>query len=249
MDWTGQPRLIERLPEDTKAGQASFGISMYEIMCCQLRRFPRLLIPYSLHYMVTALQHGVPKTATMFRGTVQVEDARAEVNRELDAALRFDANVLSVLLLVWLRELPNPIIPVEMHDEFLVMATDGKFFGVVEKMPQVHKLTLLYLTGFLKTLLANQAIHGLSRRHIATIFGPPVVNSARGGRTSDTLDNLAVALLAKLMAERDTAAVFPLKDEYLAPPGSSSHSGGRHRGSTTSRKPSANGPGPDFDDD
>jgi hypothetical protein len=250
MNWAAQPHLIERLPQDIKAGQASFGISLYEIMWCQRRRFRLLPIPYCLHYIVTALtERGVPKTATIFRRAVQVEDARAEINRELYAVQRFDAHVLSALLLVWLRDLPNPIIPVEMHNEFLVMATDGKFIGFVEKMPQVHRLTLLYLTGFLKTLLANKAIHGLSKRDIAKIFGPPVVNSVRGGRPSSKLDELAVSLLAKLMTEMDTTIVFPLNDEYLVDTDKSSQSRGKHSGSTPLRRASAERPEPESDDD
>jgi hypothetical protein len=99
------------------------------------------------------------------------------------------------------------------------MARQSKFLGFVERLPQVHQLTLTYLIGFLQEIVQNAAYTCMERADIGAIFGPCIVNPSRiAGTTGAKVQELttqAVAFCTRLLEPREAAIIYPLNPAYL----------------------------------
>jgi hypothetical protein len=141
------------------------------------------------------------------------------VNDDRTAIARGDVNVIASLLKTWLKELPNPLVPSEMFDLFEEMSDQNKYLGFVERLPQVHQLTLIYLIGFLQEVCHNTEFTGMEKADLAMIFGPCIVNPAKA-ITADPeriqrITEKAVAFCSRLIEARDPSIVYPLNPVYL----------------------------------
>jgi hypothetical protein len=170
------------IPTEVDKGTAVFGCLLYECMWNQRKAYPRLPIPFILYELISKLkERGAFHTYSIFQlpgneGIIQ--SIRVDVNRRIEILAIGDVNVLANLLKMWLKELPNPIVPIELIDSFTTMAEQGKYLGFVEMIPQVHQLSLLYIVGFVRELVQHVAETGMEKTELAMIFGPLIVNPA-----------------------------------------------------------------------
>jgi hypothetical protein len=162
------------------------------------------------------------RTEGIFRspGTVGVvNEILYTVNVDMTTIGRGDVNVIATLLKIWLEQLPNPLVPVELVDLFETMCNQNKFLGFVEKLPQVHQLTLVYLIGLLQEVCHNTEYTGMEKADLAIIFGPLIVNPVRAARADQqkvqTLTELSVAFCSRLIEARDPSIIYPLNSAYL----------------------------------
>jgi hypothetical protein len=217
------PKWLNAAPTCFIHGASSFGCLLYECLWCQRSQYPKLPIPYVIHYMITLLkEHGALTTPGLFSGRPRdaaVAEVLAVVNFSVKVLGRADVATLAALLTIWLRELPNPLVPVELLESFETMANATKYLGFVEQLPQAHQLTLLYLIGFLQEVCKNGERNGCNRATIAAQFGPCIVNPER---TADgdsarirTLSELGTAFCARLIEAKDTSAIYPIPEQYL----------------------------------
>jgi hypothetical protein len=226
-DYSNNKNYLEQIPGEITGGKRVIGVSLYELMWCQKPMYPKLPIPYGLHHIVTLLkERNALKTDGIFR--VQgneglLREILAEVDQDAAVLARGDVHVLATFLKTWLKELPNPIVPIELFNNFQEMAEQNKFLGFVETLPQVHLLTLTYIIGFLKELLENQEYTGMDKSDISTIFGPCFVNPARFAKKNpelvQKLTELSVAFCRRLLDARDATIIYPLNPAYLPVPG------------------------------
>jgi hypothetical protein len=219
------PGWVERIPAQMTAGTAVFGVSLYEVMWCQRMAYPKLVVPYVLHYMVTELRaRGVFRTEAIFRISGNeglMKSIREEVNENMTAIARGDVNVIAGLLKLWLKELPNPVVPIELTAEFKEMCMENKYLRFTERIPQVHQLVLVYLVGFVKELAGAARVTNMENADLAMVFGPLIVNPVRAGNGDpdmvQKLTELSIAFFSRLVEMRDTAGIYPLNPEYLTP--------------------------------
>jgi hypothetical protein len=219
------PHYLEHIPSHLTRGREVFGSSLYEIMWCQKPTFPRLVIPYILHYMVEQLKaRQCFRSEFIFRipgNEGLVKAIRSEVNVNMAAIARGDVNVIAQLLKLWFNELPNPVVPIELVDEFQQMCEQNKFLAFVEKLPQVHQLVLVYLIGFTKELAGNAQYTGMEKADLAMVFGPLIVNPIKSALNDPVkvqkLTELSVAFFHRLVDVRDTSGIYPLNPAYLVP--------------------------------
>jgi hypothetical protein len=227
LDFQANPRYVEQIPTQITRGHDVFGSLLYEMMWCQKAQFTRLPVPYVLHYMVELLKDkSAFRTKDIFTtpGTEGiVKDIRAHVNDDMTVIARGDVNVVATLLKMWIKELPNPIVPVEQIQQFQALCEQNKFLAFVEMMPQVHQLTLVYLIGFLQELSKASEYTGMEKSDLATIFGPCIVNPSRAAANDadlvQRLTSLSVAFCSRLIDMRDPAVVYPLQAAYLVEAG------------------------------
>ncbi|VDK42409.1 unnamed protein product [Anisakis simplex] len=101
-----------------------------------------------------------------------------------------DVNVVSSLLKMFLRKLPEPLLT-DKHYPFFIDANRiashpqrlHKLRNLVRKLPSAHYATLKYLIAHLRAVVAHSYINKMETRNLALMFGPSIV------RPSD--DNMA----------------------------------------------------------
>jgi hypothetical protein len=223
VDWAADKRFIERNAEEITAGRACFGVLLYEMMWCQKNEYQQLPIPYVLYYMIELLkERNALRTNGIFRqpGTEGVvQEILNDVNEDMTVMSKGDVNVVGTLFKIWLRELPNPVIPVEQCEIFQQMVDQNKVLGFVEKLPQVHQLTLIYVIGFLQELCRSSEHTGMDKADLAMVFGPCFVNPIKVAPNEpekiQKLTELSVVLCSRLIEARDPSVVYPLTQAYL----------------------------------
>jgi hypothetical protein len=224
-DFSNDDRLLRDPTDVILSHTFSFGVLLYELVWAQRAHIPRMPIPYVLHYMIELFkERGGLRAEGIFTNSGNdglVREIRGEVNRNMSVLTRGDANVLGSLIKLWLHDLPNPIVPIEMAGTFIERGDRGQFRGFLELLPSLHQRTLTYLSEFLKDVLKNAEYNGLERSDLATVFGPCIVNPLRsaGGDAQivQKLTGLSVAFCNQLLQERESAVLYPLNPEYLQP--------------------------------
>jgi hypothetical protein len=141
------------------------------------------------------------------------------VNENINVISRADVPTLAELLKVWLRELPDRLLPIQMREMFLEMAGSSKFLGFVEKMPQTHQLTFLYVIGFFQDVSKSGEHNGCNQCMIAAQFGSLVVNTERrqpeDAQNIERLNISATAFVGILIEAKETAIISPIAERYL----------------------------------
>jgi hypothetical protein len=210
---------IERIPGHPKKGRASFGVILYEMMFCQRAAFPRLPIPFALHYIISLLkQRNATRTPGIFQNQANealVAELLADANDDIEVISRGDVNVIATILKRWVADLVDPIVPSEMADVFVQMCDQGRLLGFVEHLPQVHRMTLTYLVGFLQEVVANAQVNGMDIHDLAVVFGPLVVRPAKSPSLAQRLTQASIVFFERLLGARDSSLVYPLNPAYL----------------------------------
>ena len=225
LDIARNKTYIETIPQHITKGTTVFGSLLYEMMWCQKSHHPRLLIPYVLYYMVKQLtERNALKTVGIFRvaGSQAItNEILEEVNTNIEAiSSRGEVNVLANLLKIWLTELPNPVVPVEMIDTFEEMTESNRHLGFLEKLPQVHRFTLMFIIGFVQDICKNSDVNKMGKSDLATIFGPCLVNPIRSVGQDDPdrvehLTQLSISFVSRLIDACDPSIVYPVDPFYL----------------------------------
>jgi hypothetical protein len=224
---TVPPQYVSQIGGHIVKGTAQFGALLYEVMWNQQPKYPRLPIPYVLHYLIGLLkERNVFRTEGIFRipGNPElVKDIQIQMNEDMTALDRGDVNVLATILKNWLKALPNPVVPIEMKELFTSQCEQAKYLGFLEKLPQVHLMTLTYIVGFLREVIANAQYTGMGRSDLATIFGPCFINPQRSVRGDPAqiqrLTEYSVAFTNRLLEMRDATIIYPLNPAYIPAPG------------------------------
>ena len=96
----------------------------------------------------------------------------------------FDIHVLCGALKTFFRELEEPLIPFELHEEFLssiVIADKSKRFEsiarLVQCMPVPHRDTLRHLCRHLKKVVEQCGENRMNVQNVALVFGPNIMRS------------------------------------------------------------------------
>jgi hypothetical protein len=220
------PTYPESVPGEMQKARLCFGVSLYECLYYQRTTHPKLPIPYVLYYIIAELHaKGSARTRGFLRLRHDEDGLRqilSKVNEDVRVISNGDVHVVGAAFKTWLRELANPIVPIELSDTFVEMSECNKFREFADKLPTLHRLTLFYIIGYLRELADSAERLGLDKSDIATQFGPLLVNpvriSKRRPELVQNLTELAVAFCSRLIDYRDLNPIYPLKKEFLDEP-------------------------------
>ncbi|GFU40363.1 protein FAM13A [Trichonephila clavipes] len=150
-----------------------------------LQRFPS---EHSVPFIITRLCQYILKTGLTQEGLFRisgnarsVERLKASFDRSGDAPLETEGDVSSAaaLLKLFLRELPDPIIPLNMHCQFLDAVKDKDkvesiacLVDLVEKLPPINYHILNYLFNFLRKVSDMEDQNRMSASSLGIVFGP-----------------------------------------------------------------------------
>ncbi|KAF9980684.1 hypothetical protein BGZ65_004802 [Modicella reniformis] len=159
-------------------------------------RVPRLMI----FLKESVVKLGGYKTEGIFRisgdlGAVSELRARIELGN-YDISGITDPHVPCSLLRLWIRDLPEPVIPYDMYQRCIQGANDkDEVAKVIASLPLWHKETIIFLISFLKTFndpLVKETTK-MSLSNLAMVFAPTLLQCS-----SDD----APSLMGHLQSER-----------------------------------------------
>ncbi|XP_077441579.1 rho GTPase-activating protein 24 isoform X4 [Vanacampus margaritifer] len=137
-----------------------------------------------------------------------------------------DVHTVASLLKLYLRELPEPVVPFHKYDDFLACA---KLLGVqddtgmkelrklVEGLPPVNYNLLKYICRFLDEVQSYSGVNKMSVQNLATVFGPNILWPKVKDPVAIMEGTVLVQqLMAVLIGRQDT--LFPRDEDSPAGP-------------------------------
>nr|XP_020457207.1 rho GTPase-activating protein 22-like isoform X2 [Monopterus albus] len=170
-------------------GGGVFGQHLEETMLYEAQCGPQRLVPVVVEQCVCFIrEHGL-KEEGLFRAPGQTNHVR-ELQDAFDHGEKpvfdstTDVHTVASLLKLYIRELPEPIIPFSKYTQFLSCAqllTKDKEMGIIELVKQVKSLSqvnynlLKYICKFLDEVQSHSCENKMSVQNLATVFGPNIL--------------------------------------------------------------------------
>lgn len=113
---------------------------------------------------------------------------------DLDDQDRFnDVSAVTSVLKNYFRELPEPLLTYELHDQFIEAAQNGEYRGnpeakeakmkeLVDALPRSHRETLRTLCSHLGRVAKRAEENRMNARNLGVVFGPTLMRSADASR-------------------------------------------------------------------
>ncbi|CAK6955897.1 rho GTPase-activating protein 24 [Scomber scombrus] len=183
-DWVKTIRRVIWAP----FGGGIFGQKLEETVRYE-RRFGNKLAPMLVEQCVDFIRQWGLREEGLFRLPGQANLVK-ELQDAFDCGEKpsFDCNTdvhtVASLLKLYLRELPEPVIPFHKYEEFLACA---KLLGkddemgmkelrkLVESLPPVNYNLLKYICRFLDEVQSYSGVNKMSVQNLATVFGPNIL--------------------------------------------------------------------------
>ncbi|CAG5958681.1 unnamed protein product [Menidia menidia] len=153
------------------------------------RRFGNKLAPMLVEQCVDFIRQWGLREEGLFRLPGQANLVK-ELQDAFDCGEKpsFDSNTdvhtVASLLKLYLRELPEPVIPFQKYEEFLacakLLAKDDEtgvkeLQRLVESLPPVNYNLLKYICRFLDEVQSYSGVNKMSVQNLATVFGPNIL--------------------------------------------------------------------------
>ncbi|XP_042357586.1 rho GTPase-activating protein 22 isoform X2 [Plectropomus leopardus] len=170
-------------------GGGVFGQHLEETMLYEAQCGPQRLVPVLVEQCACFIrEHGLEEEG-LFRAPGQTNHVR-ELQDAFDRGEKpvfdstTDVHTVASLLKLYIRELPEPIIPFSKYTQFLSCApllTKDKAMGIIElskqvkSLPQVNYNLLKYICKFLDEVQSHSNENKMSVQNLATVFGPNIL--------------------------------------------------------------------------
>ncbi|XP_037548299.1 rho GTPase-activating protein 24 [Nematolebias whitei] len=183
-DWVKTIRRVIWAP----FGGGIFGQKLEETVRYE-RRFGNKLAPMLVEQCVDFIRQWGLQEEGLFRMPGQANLVK-ELQDAFDCGEKpsFDCNTdvhtVASLLKLYLRELPEPVIPFQKYEEFLACAkllSKDDEMGMkelkklVESLPPVNYNLLKYICRFLDEVQSYSGVNKMSVQNLATVFGPNIL--------------------------------------------------------------------------
>uniref|UniRef100_A0A4W6C272 Rho GTPase activating protein 22 n=1 Tax=Lates calcarifer TaxID=8187 RepID=A0A4W6C272_LATCA len=170
-------------------GGGVFGQHLEETMLYEAQCGPQRLVPVLVEQCVCFIRENGLKEEGLFRAPGQTNHVR-ELQDAFDRGEKpvfdstTDVHTVASLLKLYIRELPEPIIPFSKYTQFLSCAqllNKDKEMGIIElgkqvkSLPQVNYNLLKYICRFLDEVQSHSNENKMSVQNLATVFGPNIL--------------------------------------------------------------------------
>ena len=222
MDPPNEIGYYQKIPTQMAMGFLSFGASIYEQIWNQRRTLLRLPIPFTLYLMASKLlsKNGQNREG-IFRlpGNLKLVDQTAErLNKGINEMDTLDVNDIASLLKKWLRDLPDPLVNLASIGKLENAYDTKEYIEFTDKeLPKTHRLTLMFLIGFLQELVKYCDVTKMNAKNYAIVFGPNVVQvrDTTEPQRIQKFSEIAIEYLTDLIENWDTSYMFPLNPKFL----------------------------------
>lgn len=148
----------------------------------------------------------------------RIRELRAQYDRGLAADLEkeMELHVVSGLLKMWLRELPEPLIPYHLYDMFIdnydKSDNDGSRLRVINLMISVPLFNLLILVKLMKLLFKisqNSSVNRMTTSNLAIVFGPNLLRPEQEAPELALMHASIIPAVIKFMIESPDEVLGP----------------------------------------
>ncbi|KAK8883316.1 Rho GTPase activating protein 39 [Tritrichomonas musculus] len=222
---TSVTKEILKIPDEALTKNYKFGVSISEQMYNQREKYPNLPIPYTLYRIITLLQNkSCQSQEGIFRlnGNMKLIDTLADdLNNDNDTLENPEKNPnlndLSSLLKKWIRELPEPIVPFNKIKALEIDSKDDSMVEFCELLPRANHASLMYLVGFLQSLLNYSDFTKMNEHNFAICFAPAIVKAPENTEPARIhfISELGINFIETLILQWNTIPLFPLKEQFL----------------------------------
>eukprot|EP01113_Clastostelium_recurvatum_P007665 TRINITY_DN1357_c0_g1_i6.p1 TRINITY_DN1357_c0_g1~~TRINITY_DN1357_c0_g1_i6.p1 ORF type:complete len:1038 (-),score=244.66 TRINITY_DN1357_c0_g1_i6:128-3241(-) len=166
-----------------------FGTSLAELA---QREAPKS-VPQFLDDMLKFLEKWADDTEGIFRisgSKVQIDSMKESMDNGVVPDFNprnMDANTVSSLFKLYLRSLPDPVIPLNMYYTFLAVTREittdpdvragqvQDIVNLIRDMPVPHRVLLIRIMGICRRVMINRTVTKMDATNIATVLGPNMV--------------------------------------------------------------------------
>lgn len=211
----------QKIPTEYKTGHRQFGASIYEQLWNQRRSVRKLPFPYIVHHMAEQLlKKNAEEKEGIFRlaGELKhVDEMAVATNLGRDVVSAAPINDVASLFKKWFRDLPDPIVSVELTDLLLDVYEEKSYLSFVEKLPRAHKLTLMYLIGFLQRLEKAKDKTRMTAKNLSIVFGPNILRpiGVTEPEQIKLFTDMSMEFMLELINNWDTSAIYPLDMAFV----------------------------------
>eukprot|EP01104_Vermistella_antarctica_P011350 TRINITY_DN3158_c0_g1_i2.p1 TRINITY_DN3158_c0_g1~~TRINITY_DN3158_c0_g1_i2.p1 ORF type:complete len:589 (+),score=112.43 TRINITY_DN3158_c0_g1_i2:277-2043(+) len=163
----------------TGAGKKVFGVALRKVLSRKGQRTdcPDIVIK-TIEYLSQHLE-----LEGMFRisaGAQMIQKYKEEFDMAMDVDINRtpDPHIISGLLKLYFRELPEPLLTFELYDDFVILG-DLPVAGrraalkqLLSQLPPAHIEVLKLLVFFLANVAAHASVNLMGVENLATVFGP-----------------------------------------------------------------------------
>ncbi|TRY85551.1 hypothetical protein DNTS_017173, partial [Danionella cerebrum] len=149
----------------------------------------RVLVPHIVRSCVEEVEQRGLKEEGIYRisgASTEIQALKHAFNsnyREAVSKLRkVDVNAVSGTLKLYFRELPSPLIPSELYNDFLdardipdPYVRADSLLRLLQSLPDVNRNTLLFLFHHLRRVAERKQENKMSLSNLATVFGPSLL--------------------------------------------------------------------------
>ena len=156
-----------------------FGGTLREILDIQKEKFPARRLPWILTTLTDQIiQLNGLGTEGIFRIPADFDEVTSVKCRfdQWESSNPTDAHVPAALLKQWLRELYIPLIPdAATYDDAIQVGDDTSLaVSLVMKLPELHRVILTYLIGFLQMFITTEVVTvtKMDASNLSMVFAP-----------------------------------------------------------------------------
>jgi len=103
--------------------------------------------------------------------------------------INYDTHIVAGVLKLWLRQLDEPLIPIEIYNQCIAYVSNNDVTGLLklvnQQMREPNRVVLQYLIAFLQIIVDEQELNKMTSRNIALVMAPNCLWS--GSRDPQTL--------------------------------------------------------------
>ncbi|GAM27966.1 hypothetical protein SAMD00019534_111420 [Acytostelium subglobosum LB1] len=168
-------------------GRPQFSVPLIQLMEQQKDTHPTLTIPYVL---VVLKRYMIRMEAFTTEGIFRVPSKMSHVDetkKTLDEG-NFDAldacgnvHTLSSLVKLWIRDLPEPVIPFNMYSDFVNSYDDAdSMLAHFHRLPQLNQRVLSYVLEIMRLCATPENVKHtmMNYDNLATVFSPSLIRSS-----------------------------------------------------------------------
>ena len=156
-----------------------FGGTLLEILDIQKDKYPSRRLPWILTTLTDQIiSLSGMSTEGIFRIPADFDEVTSVKCRfdQWESSNPTDAHVPAALLKQWLRELYIPLIPdaSTYHEAILVGEDTSLAISLVNKLPELHRVILTYLIGFLQMFITTDVVTvtKMDASNLSMVFAP-----------------------------------------------------------------------------